>query len=198
MLAEAPARAIRVGGVNIAPGEARALSIALSPRASADKSAAVAIPAWAAVGPRPGPRVTVVAAVRGVEATAARAAAELVRSVDPASLAGSLVVVPVLRAGGGFAPGQRPAPTWTFPGDAGGKRAQRDAFALFSEVTVGSTALVILGAPPPGRRAVLSVRGDLQNPRTRRLALETGAFVALAPRAVAGSLRAAAGEVGVS
>ena len=195
MLAEAPARAIRVGGINIAPGEARTLSIALATRSSADKTAAVAVPAWAAVGPKAGPRVSVVAALHGFEAVAARAAAELIRSVDPAALSGSLVVVPVLRAGGAFAPGERARPTWTFPGDAGGTRDQRDAFTLFSEVTVGSTALILLTAPPVGRRGVWSVRAAMDNPRTRRLALETGATVALATRA-SGRLAARGGDRG--
>jgi len=153
MLAEAPARAIRVGGINIAPGEARTLSISLATRASDDKTAAVAVPAWAAVGPKAGPRVSIVGALHGFEAVAARAAGELTRSIDPAAMSGSLVVVPVMRAGGRFAPGERVAPSWAFPGDAGGTREQRDAFALFSEVTVGSTALILLAAPSPGRRA---------------------------------------------
>ena len=198
MLAEAPARAIRVGGINVAPGEARALTIALAPRASAEKSGAAAVPAWAAVGPRPGPRVSIVAAPHGFEAVAARATSELIRSIDPAALAGSLVIVPVLRPGGRFAPGGRSASTWSFPGDAGGTRAERDAFALFSEVVVGSAALLILAAPPAGRHAVASVRGDLDNPRTRRLAAETGTALALAVRPAAGSLRAAAAAAGVS
>ena len=113
-------------------------------------------------------------------------------------MSGSLVVVPVMRAGGRFAPGERVAPSWAFPGDAGGTREQRDAFALFSEVTVGSTALILLAAPPPGRRALPAVRAAMDNPRTRRLVAETGATVALATRAPAGSLRAAASEAGVS
>jgi predicted deacylase len=198
MLAEAPARAIRVGGINVAPGEARTLSISLAARTTPEKTAAVAVPVWAAVGPRPGPRVSIVAALRGFEATAARAAADLIRSVDPAGMSGSLVIVPVMRAGGRFAPGERAAPTWTFPGDAGGSRSERDAFALFSEVTVGSTAVVILASPPVGRCAVSSVRGHLDDPRTRRLALDTGATVILATRARAGSLRAASEAAGVS
>ena len=198
MLAEAPARAIRVGGINIAPGEARTLSIPLAVRASDDKTAAVAVPAWAAVGPKAGPRVSIVAALHGYESSAARAAAELTRTIDPAAMSGSLVVVPVMRAGGRFAPGDRAAPLWTFPGDAGGTREQRDAFALFSEVTVGSTALILLAAPPPGRRALPAVRAAMDDPRTRRLVAETGAVVALATRAPSGSLRAAAAEAGVS
>src|SRR5258708_25749408 len=123
MLAGAPARALRVGGVNIAPGESRALSIALSRRGSPEKSAAVAIPAWAAVGPRPGPRVTVVAALHGFESAAARAAAELIRTVDPAALSGSLVGVPVLRAGRRVAPGPQPPPRRGFPRHSRGQPA---------------------------------------------------------------------------
>jgi predicted deacylase len=198
MLAEPPARSIRVGGLNIAPGEARVLSIPLSVRASAPKAARVAVPAWVAVGPKAGPRVSVVAAMRGFEAVAALAASELRAGLDPAAMAGSLVVVPVLRPGGRFAPAGRPAPPWSFPGDTGGARRARDAFMLFSEVIVGSTVLIIVGSPLPGRCGVLSVRGDLADPRTRRIAIETGAVVALPARGRPGSLQAAAADAGVT
>ena len=95
--------------------------------------------------------------MRGYEATAVMAAVELTRTIDPASLAGSLVVVPVLRLGGRFSPGGRPGVAWRFPGDAGGERAARDAFVLFSEIAVGSAVVIVLGSPPPGRRGVLCV-----------------------------------------
>jgi predicted deacylase len=198
MLAEAPARSIRVGGVNVAPGEARTLGIPLSPRPAQGDAAQVMVPAWVGVGPKAGPRVSVVAAVRGYEALAARSAAELRRGIDPAAMAGSLLVVPVLRPGGIFRGGGRPAPAWSFPGDAGATRRARDAFILFSEVTVGSTVLLVLGAAPPGRRGLFSVRGDLADPRTRRLALETGATAALSTRGRPGSLLAAAAGAGVT
>ncbi|HVR62345.1 MAG TPA: hypothetical protein VMU50_10625, partial [Polyangia bacterium] len=123
MLVEPPARGIRIGGVTIAPGEARAIEIALGggapPKAESNgapdaggagagaaagegraKRARAGVPAWAAVGQKAGPRVTVVAATRGFEATAALAASALVDEIDPAVIAGSVVVVPVLRAGG--------------------------------------------------------------------------------------------------
>ena len=108
MLVELPARGVRVGGVTVAPGEARAVAIALAPRARAGKQALPSIPAWVVVGHKPGPRVSVVAAVRGVEATAARAAAKLAASLDPAALTGSVVVVPVLRARGRLTRVRRP------------------------------------------------------------------------------------------
>jgi predicted deacylase len=206
MLQEPPARGIRVGGVIISPGEARTVSIPLLARPGAAAAAAKSgdgaraasqpIPVWAAVGNRAGPRVSVVAAKRGFEATAAMAASELAGSIDVAAIAGSLVVVPVLRPGGQFSPGARPRGVWRFPGDAAGTRHARNAFTLFSELVVGAQVVIILGSPPPGRRGALTVRGDLEEPRTRRLALQSGALAALHSKGAAGSLLAAAQQAG--
>src|SRR6188768_2327667 len=166
MLVEPPARGVRVGGVTVAPGEARAVSIPLSPRRRAGKAGArtggaaappptpptPSIPAWVVVGLKPGPRVSVIGALRGYETTAAHAAARLAAGLDPAALTGSVVVVPVLRPGGKLSRTGRPRRAWRFPGDAAGKRAARDAFALFSDIVVGASALVGLGVPRRGGR----------------------------------------------
>jgi predicted deacylase len=186
MLVELPARGVRVGGVTVAPGEARAVTIALAPRIRAGKpSLLVSVPAWVVVGQKPGPRVSVVAAVRGVEATAARAAAKLAASLDPAALAGSVVVVPVLRARGRLMrAGERAGRPWRFPGDATGGRWARDAFTLFSDIAVGASALIVLAGPRRGRRGTVVARGRLTDPRVRRLARQSGA-VAVLPAALA-------------
>ena len=199
MLGELPPRGVRVGGVTVAPGQARAVAIALtaSPSASIGARADRAVPAWVVVGVKPGPRVSVVAAGNGVETTAARAAARLAASLAPEELAGSLVIVPVLRPGGRLAPRGRPARRLRFPGDAAGKRPERDAFALFSAVVVGAQALVVLSGPRRGRRGVVVARGPLSDPRVRRLALGSGAMVALSGKPRAGDLLAAAAEVQV-
>jgi predicted deacylase len=198
MALELPARGVRVGGVSVAPGEARAVRISLAPpaRARAAGAAERAVPAWVIVGSKPGPRVSVVAAVRGVEATAARAATRLAASLDPGALAGSVVVVPVLRAGGRLVAGKLPAAQLPFPGDAAGKRAARDAFALFSDVVVGAQALIVLGGPRRGRRGPVVARGRLDDPRVRRLAIQSGA-AALLPARGGGDLLAAAGAAQV-
>jgi len=210
-----PVRGVRVGGITIAPGGARAVSIPLAPRegrakerpsrgaageASQDDPEAVsrALPAWVAVGAKAGPRVTIVAATRGTESAATAAARALAHALDPAAMAGSVVVVPVLRPGGRFASRRRPTAGWSFPGDTGGVRRARDAFTVFSELVVGAGALVVLGAPRGGRRAALSATGDLEDPRVRRLAAESGALVARpARRAHDGSLAAAARAAGI-
>lgn len=200
----------------ISPGETRTVGIPLvQPRAPSSNGAATPdgepktktkpkmpspgrrpIPVWSAVGTKAGPRISVVAAPRGYEATATLAATELAGSINPAAIAGSLVVVPVLRPGGQFAAGGRPRGAWKFPGDAAGTRIDRDAFTLFSEIVVGSSVLIVLGSPPPGRRGALTVRGDLDEPRTRRLALHSGAVAALHSKPAPGSLMAAAQAAG--
>jgi predicted deacylase len=189
MAIELPARGIRVGGVSVAPGEARAVRIPLATRARAgDRS----VPAWVIVGSKPGPRISVVAAIRDGEGTAARAASRLAASLDPGALVGSVVVVPVLRAGGRPAPPGRP-PLWMpFPGTADGKRLARDAFVLFSDLVIGSQALIVLGGPRRGRRGVLVARGRLEDPRVRRLALRSGAAALLPAPPTPGSLLGAA------
>jgi len=201
MVGELPARGVRVGGVTVAPGEARAVTIALSAPPRAAGAAGVrrdrGVPAWVVVGVRPGPRVSVVAAVSGVETTAARAATRLAASLAPESLAGSVVVVPVLRPAGRLASLGRPAPRLRFPGDAAGKRAERDAFALFSAVAVGAQALVVLSGPRRGRRGTVVARGVLSDPRVRRLALGSGAVAAISSKPRAGDLLAAAADAQV-
>src|SRR5438552_129973 len=129
MLVEPPARGVRVGGVTIAPGEARQVEIALLPRParparaasgrSGASNAGVAaqapvrtIPAWVVVGLKPGPRVSVVGAQRGHETTAALAATRLAAALDPAALMGSVVIVPVLRPAGKLSRTGRPRRAW--------------------------------------------------------------------------------------
>jgi predicted deacylase len=174
-----PNRRLRIGGVTRAPGEAKAVALPLAPRVGKpDAADARAVPAWVVVGTKPGPRVSIVAAPRGTESAAAVAARALARTLDPASLAGAVVIVPVLRAGGRFAPRRRPGAAWRFPGEPGGGPRARDAFTLFSELVVGAGAVLVLGAPRGGRRAALTAEGDLDDPRVLRLAAACGAQAA--------------------
>jgi predicted deacylase len=202
MRAEASGRAVRIAGLTLAPGEARAVLLPLPGQAKPEN----ALPVWVVVGRRPGPRVTVVAALRGFEAAAAQGAQLLAAGIDPGAIAGSLLVVPVLRPGGRFAAraasGRGPAAAatsslWTFPGDAGGRRRLREAFLVFSEVCVGSSLLLVLTTPKPHRQGALLARGDLGDPRVRRLALQAGAAGAVHARWRPGALAAAATEMGI-
>src|SRR5437868_5740700 len=111
-----PARGVRIGGVTVAPGEARAVAISLAERS-----------------PRAG---------RSAPASGARA-------------------VP-------------------------------------AELVVGAGALLSLGAPRGGRRAALTARGDLGDPRVRRLAAHSGALLTRASEdRKADALTSAAAAAGV-
>ena len=199
MLAEPPARGVRIGGVTVMPGEARAVAIPLaSPRRrGTDSGPERSVPAWVVVGAKPGPRVSIVGAARGGEGAAARAAMRLAVGLEPATLSGSVVIVPVLWPYGRLPLRHRPDRAWDFPGDAGGTRAERDAFALFSDVVVGAQAVVVLGGPRRGRRGAVVAHGRLDDPRVRRLAVQTGAEAVLATSAKARGLLAAAAAAGI-
>jgi len=196
-LSPAAGRPIRMGGHTVQPGAALTIGLPLPGRTDATD----AIPVWVAASRRAGPRVTVVAAVRGFEALAARAASELCDGLDPTVMTGSVAVAPVLRPGGRFAArGQAvsDAVAWQFPGDPGGNRRSREAFAVFSELIVGSSLLVVVTEAEAGRLAIPIVRADLDDARLKRLALAAGAPAVVHARPQAGQLAAAAREMGIA
>jgi predicted deacylase len=189
MAARVVARSQRVGGVEIAPG--RSATVALGGAAGE-----AGVSAWVAVGRSPGPRVSVVAALSGSELAATLAARALTREVHLASLHGSLVVAPLFCRGDRFAKPGRRSPSIAFPGDAGGGPRARQSFSLYSDVVVNADLLIVLGAPRFGRRSVLVAEAALDDPRSKKLALATGAQAVV--RLVAGpqSLLAAAAQAG--
>ena len=138
------------------------------------------------------------AALRGTEVSAARAASRLAARLDPAALAGSVVVVPVLRPSGRLKTGGRPGASLPFPGEAGVDGAARDAFSLFADVVIGVHALIVLGAPPRGRRGLMVARVSPDDPRARWLAVQSGAALVLDRVARPGTLAAAAAAVQVA
>ncbi|MBC8133226.1 MAG: ATP-dependent zinc protease [Deltaproteobacteria bacterium] len=191
------ARALRVGGQTVLPGEARVVSLCLPGR----PDAADAIPAWVVAGAHPGPRVTIIGAPRGFEVGSARVAAGLRTLLDPVAVHGGIVVVPVFRPGGRFAARGQPVrgrSAWSFPGELGGNLRAREAFALFSELAVGSSVLLFLSAAEPGLSAALTAYGDLDDPRVRRLCPHGSTTAIAHAKPFAGSLAAAAGAMGVA
>src|SRR2546423_11083118 len=173
----------RVGGMEVAPGHTAV--VWLGPPNGQGVSA------WVAVGKAPGPRVSVLAAASGFEVAATLAARALAREIDLASLAGSLVVAPLFRPGDRFARSGRRAAAIALPGDAGGNRRARLAFSLYSDVVVNVDQVIVLGAPRPGRRALLVAEAALDDPRGKKLALATGAQAVLAASESSAGLPAA-------
>lgn len=172
---------VRVGGETVGRGQARVVAVPL-PHRHGEAGANDRVPALVIAGQRPGPRVAILAGARGFEVSAARLVSALQAWISPGDVTGTIVLVPVLRPGGRFAAGGRPtkpAHVWHLPGDPTGSRAARDAFAV-SSALVGDSALVLtVTEADPGRVAATVLKGDLDDPRARRLMRASGAAALL-------------------
>ena len=114
-------------------------------------------------GRTPGPVATLVAGVHGDEYEGPTALWDVLARLDPATLRGTVVVVPVAHTAA-FAAGTRESPVdgvnlaRIFPGDAGGSITQRLAADLFATVVAGAGLLIDLHSG--GRRlAFVQVAG---------------------------------------
>jgi len=172
---------VRVGGDTVGPGQARVVAIPL-PGRRGEAVVNDSVPALVITGQRPGPRVTILAGARGFELSAARLVSALGTWMTPDEVTGTVVLVPVMRPGGRFAAGARPvkpALVWHLPGDPTGSRAARDAFALASAVVADSALVLTVTEADPGRVTTTVLKGDLDDPRARRLMRASGAAALL-------------------
>src|SRR5690349_10107860 len=145
-------------------------------------------------GARPGPRLAVLAGLRGDEASAIEAAREVAERIRPSALTGDLLIVPIANVVGfldarGAARGQLER---AFPGDPDGAAAERHAHALFHGVVRKSDLVVLLSAWRSGRHGLPHVRTDLSAPGALPLATAFGAALVVHERMRAGSLLQAA------
>lgn len=112
--------------------------------------AGIEVPYFEVTGPRPGPRLCVLAGIHGCEYSSIEAARRFAPSLDSTRLAGSVVCVPVANPGSFWTrtPFVSPADGLNlnrcFPGDPGGSYSRALAAALMERFIAGSDALVDL------------------------------------------------------
>jgi predicted deacylase len=129
-----------------APRSRHHVNFAVAPLAS---GAWVTVPVHVLVGARSRPRVVAVAGVHGDEAEGMLALHEFSRACDPASLQGTVVLVPVANPTA-FAAHARRSPVdgldlnRTFPGRADGTASERLAYHLLHDVVAGADFLFTL------------------------------------------------------
>ena len=132
-------RALSVAGMEVEPGR-RETKVATIP--IGDRS--VQVPVIAINGANDGPRVAVTGGIHGAEYVAIEAARRVGMSVDPVSLRGSLVVVPISNTTSYFARAIYTSAlddqnlNRVFPGDAGGGPSQMLADWLFRTIIAPS------------------------------------------------------------
>jgi predicted deacylase len=115
-------------------------------------SDALDIPYFDIRGRRDGPQLTVLAGVHGTEYTSIAAVREFVRDLDPKTVSGRILVVPVVNVSAFWArspfvvPGDGKNLNRSFPGDANGSIAEILAERVFNTFIVGADFLVDLHA----------------------------------------------------
>jgi predicted deacylase len=167
------------------------------------------IPYFDIRGRHDGPRLTVLAGVHGAEYTSIAAVREFVRDLDPDTVSGRIIAVPVVNVPGFWARSPFVVPNdgknlnRSFPGRADGTFAEVLAHRVFSSLVVGSDYLVDLhaGDLPEALEPFTIFEESPVEAASRELAVAYGAGHIVrqssAARTVSGSTCAAAADAGI-
>jgi len=163
-----PVGPLAIGEQNVAPGSRLRAQLELVELADGAK---VRLPVLAINGTRPGPRLYLGAAIHGDEVNGVAILSRSLASLDPASLAGGIVCVPVQHPLAFYADhriplsqfmksplDQAPIDAWTcFPGDEKGNLAQIVAARLFGLARQCSCAIDIHTPTRGGRYVPIAI-----------------------------------------
>ncbi|HUE95394.1 MAG TPA: succinylglutamate desuccinylase/aspartoacylase family protein [Longimicrobiaceae bacterium] len=190
---------IEVDGIQVAPGTREDIDIHVERLASGPW---ISIPTIVIHGRRPGPSVSVSAAVHGDEINGVEVARRLLSDLRPSELAGTLFVIPVVNQLG-FMSGQRYLPdrrdlNRSFPGSPRGSLAARLAHLFMTEIISRCEYGIDLHSGSDNRANWPQIRADLDDPRIREAADAFGAPITLHARLRDGSLREAATQRGMA
>lgn len=188
-----------MGSVRIRPGTARNLELPITKLVT---GADVSLPVRVVHGREPGPTMWVDAAIHGDEVNGVEVVRQVMADLDPKSFRGTLIAVPIVNVLG-FMNGDRYLPdrrdlNRSFPGSRRGSLASRIAHLFMTEVVAKCEVGLDLHTGADRRSNLPQIRADLDDDRTRELALAFGAPVMLHAKIRDGSLRHAARERGAT
>jgi len=167
------------------------------------------VPVTVLHGARPGPCITVLGAIHGDELTGPSACTHLLsnaftdsgKPLDPATMAGTLRIVPVVNL-----PGYRMKSRYfpdgrdlnrQFPGDPGGSTTRRVADQVWSHLVEDSDAIIDLHSAAKGRTNMPQVRVDLTHTSSYLLAKSFGIEILLDSIPPKGTLRRTANKLDI-
>ena len=186
-----------IGSVRVRPGRHQALSLPITRLVT---GADVDLPVRVVHGREDGPTIWVDAAIHGDEAVGVEVVRQVLTDLDPKTLRGTLIAVPIVNVLG-FMNGSRYLPdrrdlNRSFPGSARGSLAGRIAHLMTTEIIDKCEVGIDLHTGSDRRSNLPQIRTDLEDPRTRELAAAFGAPVMMHAKLRDGSLRSAARERG--
>lgn len=189
---------LTIGGHTVAPGRRRTFDI---PMARLPTDTWLSLPVVVLNGRRAGPALFLSGAIHGDELNGVEIVRRVSTALDPRSLAGSIVAVPIVNVFGfvnesRYLPDRRDL-NRSFPGSLRGPLAARMAHLFMQEVVTRCDYGIDLHTGSWSRTNLPQVRGDLRDPQVRRCAEAFGAAIMLHSRVRDGSLRQAATARGV-
>ena len=188
-----------VGGHEVRPGTADHFELPIGRLVTGTD---MALPVRVVHGAEPGPTAWLNAAIHGDEVGGVEVITRVLAGLDPATVRGTLLAVPVVNVWG-FVGGDRFLPdrrdlNRSFPGSPTGSLAAQIAHLFMTEVVDRCSVGIDLHTASDNRANLPQVRADLDDPETRRLAEAFGAPVMVHARNRAGTLRQAAGRRGAT
>jgi predicted deacylase len=190
--------AVSINGVDIGPGQRTRVEI---PIARFPTQTELCLPVEVLNGVREGPRLWLNAAIHGDELNGIEIIHRVLKQIDPELLSGSLLAVPIVNVFGfihqdRYLPDRRDL-NRSFPGSKSGSLAAQTANLFMREIVARSTHGVDLHTGSNHRTNLPQVRGDLDDPETRRCAIAFGAPMVVHGKAPTGSLRNAVARKGI-
>ncbi len=184
---------LRIFGTNVAPGARRQLEIPVGRLPSGDP---LSLPIEIVHGQRPGPTIWLSGAIHGDEIVGVEVIRQVLDVIDPTDLSGAIVAAPIVNVFGfvfesRYLPDRRDL-NRSFPGSRKGSLAARLASLFMREVVSRCDVGLDFHAGSDDRNNLPQIRGNMDDPETRRLALAFGAPVVIHSRPIKGSLRSAA------
>lgn len=187
-----------IGGTTVAPGEQKSLEL---PVARLFTGQTVALPVAVLHGISPGPRIWLSATLHGDELNGMEIIRQVLGHLDPTTLSGTLVAMPVVNVFG-FLDQQRYLPdrrdlNRSFPGLRQGSLAARLAHLFMREVVNRCEFGIDFHTGSLHRANLPQLRAHLEDPETLRLTRAFAAPMVYEAPLVRGTLRAAARRQGV-
>ncbi|NAW68066.1 deacylase [Vibrio sp. V27_P1S3P104] len=149
-----------------------------------------------------GPILMVNAAIHGDELNGVEIVRQLINTIDPTKLRGTLISVPIVNVFGfihksRYLPDRRDL-NRCFPGSEKGSLASRMAHTFFSQVALNCDYIIDLHTGAIHRTNLPQIRADLSNPETLRVAQAFATPVIIDSPLRNGSLRSEAEKAGIT